>query len=89
MVVMLPGLFGQNRRLVIGRGLPLLKGDGPGGTGGQTVTQTVAVVLPGQPGLAVHQFDGPFMTCGYAGPAAVAGRRINVYNFTDHLPLPP
>ena len=54
------------------RCLPLHKGDGPGGTGRQTVPQPVAVVVPHQLGLALYHGDGPLMTGLGAGAAAVA-----------------
>ena len=65
-------LIGQHRLLVIGGCLPLHKGDGPGGTGRQTVPQPVAVVVPHQLGLALYHGDGPLMTGLGAGAAAVA-----------------
>ena len=65
-------LVGQNGGLVIGRCLPLLEGDGPGGAGGQAVPQPVAVVLPGETGLAVDHLNGALVAGGSAGAAAVA-----------------
>src|SRR5699024_6573291 len=53
------GHIGLHRRLVIGGGLSLHEGDGPGGAGGQAVPQAVAVVVPDELGLAVYHGDGP------------------------------
>ena len=70
----LTGVFlrGQYRRLVIGRSLPLLKGDGVFRAGRQTIPQTVAVILPHEPGLAVYQTDGPLVAGTDAQTAAAA-----------------
>ncbi len=67
-----PLLIFHDGLLVIGRRLPLYKGDGPGGAGGQAVTQAVAVIVPHEPRLAVHHGDGALVTGGGAGAAAVA-----------------
>ena len=74
----------QNRRFVVGGGFPLLEGDGVCGTGGQTVSQAVAVVFPGESGFAVHHFNGALVTGGGAGAAAVALLLIDSDNFSDH-----
>ena len=73
-----------HRRLVVGRSLPLLKGDGAGGAGRQTVSQPVAVVLPHQSGLAVHQVDGPLMAGVDTLAAAVTLFLIDVNDPPDH-----
>ena len=77
-------LGGLHRRLVVGGGLPLLKGDGSGGAGGQTVPQAVAVVLPGEPGHPVHHLNGPLVAGGGTGPAAVALALVNANDLADH-----
>ena len=59
-------------RFIIGRGFPFGHGDGSGGTGRQTIPQPVTVVLPHEPGLAVHHVDGALMARLGTGPAAVA-----------------
>ena len=46
-LLLFPGQMGLHRGLVVGGSLPLGKGDGPGGAGGQAVPQAVAVVVPG------------------------------------------
>ena len=51
---------------------------------GQAVAEAVAVVVPHQPGLAVHQANGPFVAGGDAGPAAVAFFFVYVNDFSDH-----
>ena len=67
-----PLLIFHDGLLVIGRRLPLYKGDGPRGAGGQAVAQAVAVIVPHQLRLAVHHGDGALVTGGGAGAAAVA-----------------
>ena len=65
-------LIGQDRLFVIGGSLPLHKGDGAGGTGGEAVAQPVAVVVPHEFRLAVHHGNGPLVAGGGASAAAVA-----------------
>ena len=74
----------QHGLLIVGGSFPLGEGDGPGGTAGQAVAEAVAVVVPHQPGLAVHQANGPFVAGGDAGPAAVAFFFVYVNDFSDH-----
>jgi len=74
--------------LVIGRRLPLYKGDGPGGAGGQAVAQTVAVIVPHEPRLAVHHGDGALVTGGGAGAAAVAFFLIDLDDPSNHFDTP-
>ena len=71
--------------LVIGRGLPLHKGDGPGGAGGQAVPQPVAVVVPQQLGLPVHHADGTLVAGVGAGAAAVAFFLVNMNDLPDQI----
>ena len=78
------GLGGQHGGLVIGGSLPLLKGDGVGGTGGQAVAQTVAVMLVHQLRLAVHQTDGALVTGVDASAAAITLLLINMNDLADH-----
>ena len=79
-----PLLIFHDGLLVIGRRLPLHKGDGPGGAGGQAVAQTVAVVVPHELRLAVHHGDGALVTGGGAGAAAVALLLIDFNNPSFH-----
>ena len=69
---------------VIGRGLPFRKGNGPGGAGGETVPQAVAIVLPEKAGLSVHNGDGPLMAGSGAQAAAVAPGGIDADEFSLH-----
>ena len=69
---------------VIGRSLPLLKGNGARGAGGQAVAETVAVILPQKHGFAVHHADRAFMARLGARAAPIAFFCVNVYNFPDH-----
>ena len=69
---------------IVGGGFPLHKGDGPGGTGGQAVAQTIAVVIAQQAGLALHHADGALVTGGGADAAAGAFFLIYLDNSTDH-----
>ena len=82
------GLRRLYRRLVVGRGLPLLKGDGAGGTGRQAVAQPVAVMLPHQLCLAVHQVNGPLVAGVDAAAAAIALFLVDVNDLSDHV-IPP
>ena len=80
----LPLLIFHDGLLVIGRRLPLDKGDGPGGAVGQAVAKAVAVVVPHQLGLAVHKADGTLVAGGDAGTAAVAFFFVYMNDFADH-----
>ena len=71
--------------LIVGRRLPLYKGDGPGGAGGQAVAQTVAVVVPHELRLAVHHGDGALVTRLGAGTAAVALVPVDLYDSPYHI----
>ena len=73
-----------NCRFVVGGGFPLLKADGIGGAGGQAITQSVAVILASQLSLAVHHFNGPFMTGRRAGAAAVALLFVDFNDLSQH-----
>ena len=85
-----PGrLGGQDRRMVVGGGLTLLKGDGPGGAGGQAVPQPVAVVLPGETGLAVDHLNGALVAGGGAQAAAVAPGFLDMNDSAFHGKTPP
>ena len=80
-----PLLIFHDGLLVIGRRLPLHKGDGPGGAGGQAVTQAVAVIVPHEPRLAVHHGDGALVTGGGAGATAVAFILIDFNDPSFHV----
>ena len=69
---------------IVGGGFPLHKGDGPGGTGGQAVAQTIAVVIAQQAGLALHHADGALVAGSGADAAAGAFFLIYLDNSTDH-----
>ena len=71
-------------RFIVGSRFPLHKGDGAGGAGGQTVPQTVAVVIAQQTGFAADHTDGTFVTGGSTNAAAIAFFFIYVDNSTDH-----
>ena len=77
-------LICQNGLLVVGRGFPLYKGDGPGGTGGQTVSKPIAVIIPHEFCFPVYHGDGALVAGSGTGAAAVAFFFINFYNPTNH-----
>ena len=70
---------------IVGGGLPLHKGDRPGGTGGQAVAQAVAVIVPHQLRLAVHHGDGTLVTRLGAGTAAVALVPVDLNDSPYHI----
>ena len=74
----------QNRGFIVGRSLPLFKGNCVHRAGGQAVTQTVAVVLPQELCLAIHNADGTFMAGAGTEAAAVASVFINGNDSSDH-----
>ena len=74
----------QNRSLIVGGGFPLLKGDGVHGAGGQTVAQSVAVVLPQQLRLAADDADGTLVAGIGAQTAAVALFFVDGDDSSDH-----
>ena len=74
----------QHGLLVVGGCLTLFKGDGTGGAAGQAVAKAVAVVVPHELCLAVHQTDGTLVAGGDAGPAAVAFFFVYMNDFPDH-----
>ena len=79
------GLLCQTDSLgIVGGGFPLLKRDGTYRAGRQTIAQTVAVILPQQPGLAVHHADGAFVTGFGTQTAADTFIFINFNNFALH-----
>ena len=69
---------------VIGPGLPLPEGDGVHGTGGEAVSQTIAVVLPDEDGFALPDLNGAFVTGGGAQAAAIACVFVDMDNFANH-----
>ena len=84
----LPLLIFHDGLLVIGRRLPLHKGDRPGGTGGQAVAQPIAVIVPHELCLAIHHGDGALVTGGGAGTAAVAFFLIDLDDPSNHFDTP-
>ena len=74
----------QHSLLVISGGFALGKGDGTGGASGQAVAKAVAVVVPHELCLAVHQTDGTLVAGGDAGTAAVAFFFVYMNDFADH-----
>ena len=82
------GLRRLHSRLIVGRGLPLLKGDGASGTGRQTVAQPVAVMLPHQLRLAVHQVDSALVAGVDTPAAAITFFLVDMNDLSDHV-IPP
>ena len=74
----------QHGLLVVGGCLALFKGDGTGGAAGQAVAKAVAVVVPHELCLTVHQTDGTLVAGGDTGPAAVAFFFVYMNDFPDH-----
>ena len=83
-----PLLIFHDGLLVVCRRLPLHKGNGPGGAGGQAVAQPVAVVVPHEPRLAIRHGDGALVTGGGAGTAAVAFFLIDLDDPSNHFDTP-
>jgi hypothetical protein len=71
--------------LIISSSLALHKRNGSGGAGGQTVAQTVAVVIAEQSGFSVYHTDGTFVTGGSTGTASVAQALVNLNNSPYHI----
>ena len=71
--------------LVISCRLALYKGNRPRGTGGQTVAQPIAIIIPHQLRLAVHHSDSTFVAGLSASPATVAFFFVNLNDSTDHF----
>ena len=71
--------------LIISGRFPFLKGDGSGGTGGQTIAQSVAVILAGEFGFSVYHLDGALVAGGGTGTASVALFFIYRDNFANHV----
>ena len=70
---------------IVGGGFPLHKGDGPGGTGGQAVAQTVAVIVAHELRLAVYHSDSPLVArCGTRA-AAVAFIPVDLNDPSFHF----
>ena len=78
----------SNGAFVVGHGLSFLDGDGVGGTGGQAVPETIAVVIAQKNGPAVFHGNGTFVTGADAEAAAGALFPINMDNFSFHAFLP-
>ena len=77
-------LVGLHGRLVIRRRFALNKMDGIHRAGGQTVTETVTVIVTQELGLAVHDADGALVAGRRTRAAAVALFFVNVDDFADH-----
>ena len=84
-----PRLIGAHRRFIVGRGFPLYKGDGPRGAGGQTVAQTITVIVPQKAGFSIYHADGIFVAGFGTQAAAVAFFLIDVNDFANHMKVPP
>ena len=72
-------------RFIICRCLPLFKGDGSCGAARQTITKTVAEILPHQLCLAVNDVNRALMARSCAQTAAVALVLVNMNDFADHI----
>ena len=70
---------------IVGGSFAHFKADGVCRARGETIAQSVAVILAGEPGLAVHHFNGAFMAGRCAGAAAVALVFINPDNLSEHV----
>jgi hypothetical protein len=73
----------RHRRLVKFVGIALLNDQRSGGAGPDAGTQTVAKALADQPGLAVNDFQRPFMAPGNAVAAAVAQVLVDAYDLSE------
>ena len=74
-----------HRRLVVGRGFPLFKGDGSGGAARQTVAKAIAEILPHQLCFAVDDVNGSLVAGGCAQAAAVAFFFVNMDDLPNHI----
>ena len=81
-------LAGAHRRLIKGGSFALHKSNGVGGTGGQAVAQTVAVILAQQSGLAIYHADCALLTGMGAQAAADAFILVDADNLANHLDTP-
>src|SRR5699024_5860885 len=70
---------------IISGGLPLFKSDGSGRAGRQTVSQSVAVVVPDQFCFSIYHLDGSLVACSRAGAASVTFFFIYLDNFSYHM----
>jgi hypothetical protein len=70
--------------VIVGRGFPFFKGDGSCGTGGQAVAQAIAVILTGEPCLAVYDRDGSLMAGSGTSSAAITFFFVDVNYFANH-----
>ena len=77
-------LRGQNGGFVISSRFPFYEGDRAGGAGGETVPQTVAIIVPHQLRLAVYHGDGALVARRRAGAAAVAFFPVDFNNSANH-----
>lgn len=78
----------KNGLLVIGCRLSFNKGYGSGRAGGETVPETVTIIIPHKLGLSVHHRYGSLMASRRAGAAAVAFFRIDIYDPSFHKKQP-
>jgi len=74
-----------HRRLVVGRGFPLFKGNGSGGTARQAVAKAIAEILSHQLCLAVDDINGSLVAGGCAQAAAVAFFFVNMDDLPNHI----
>ena len=78
-------LIGEHRLLIVSGGFALHEGDRAGGTGGQAVAQTVAVIVAHELRLAVYHSDGPLVArCGTRA-AAVAFIPVDLNDPSFHF----
>ena len=69
---------------VICSGFPLYKRDGAGRAGGETVAQTVTVVVAQQSGFSIYHADSSFVTGGRAESAAVTFLFVDLNDLSYH-----
>ena len=74
-----------HRCLVVGRGFPLLKGNGSGGAARQAVAKAIAEIFPHQLCFAVDDINGSLMAGGCAQAAAVAFFFVNMDDLPNHI----
>ena len=73
-------LCGQNSLFVVGRGFTLRKRDRIHRAGGETISQTVAVILPEKGGFAVHYnvLDSEILKAARKDPSAYPNLQVRL-----------